>query len=120
MPELMPEPPTTLAPSRRTPWVFRNRSLLMALVFAVSALVGETLGRLPFFASWVGVVSLPSNLLLYGDRPGMGPFWPLAIPIVLGAVGCSLRFWGTSYLRGHIMADRHMHSDRLIIAGPFR
>ncbi|MES2154154.1 MAG: isoprenylcysteine carboxylmethyltransferase family protein [bacterium] len=109
-----------MADAAPTPWVFRYRSLLIGLAFGASAGLGELLGRLAFFDQFVGTLSLPAHLLLYRPSGLAGPAWPLAVPIAFGVVGAAIRFWGTSYLRGHVMADREMHSDRLIIAGPFR
>ncbi|MCA1810774.1 MAG: hypothetical protein LC623_02045 [Halobacteriales archaeon] len=48
------------------------------------------------------------------------PLWQLVLPVALVLVCWALRSWGTSYLRGHVMADRSLHTDRLIVAGPFR
>jgi len=109
-----------MADPAATPWVFRYRSLLIGIVFLAAWLIGKYLGTLPFFAAQVGLLSLPADLLLNKAQVPVGSPWPLAIPVVLGLAGAALRWWGTSYLRGHVMADKHMHSDRLIIAGPFR
>lgn len=119
----MPAGTPTTPREAPTPWVFRNRGLLIALSFLATGFGGRLLSTFPPFPSLVGTLSLPADLLLQGHPNGAPPpadLLPLAVPLVFGLVGFALRWWGTSYLRGHIMADRRMHSDRLIIAGPFR
>jgi protein-S-isoprenylcysteine O-methyltransferase Ste14 len=110
-------------PAPRSPWVFRNRSLLIALAFLVTAFGGRALASIGPFPGLVGTLSLPADLFLQGREAGAPPpahLLPLLVPLSFGLAGFLLRWWGTSYLRGHIMADRRMHSDRLIVAGPFR
>jgi len=103
-----------------TPFVFRRRGLLFGLCFAVSIPLGFLLGRLPQLASLYGVLSLPRPYVL-GFRSAPPPPSPvLLVPIAFFALAVALRGWGTSYLRGHVMIDKRLHTDRLIVAGPFR
>jgi protein-S-isoprenylcysteine O-methyltransferase Ste14 len=106
-----------------TPWAFRHRGTLIGLIYGVSASLAIFLDKAHL---WPGTpidrfLALDRGLWL-GQRldAAAGPVWQISIPVALLAVCFGLRAWGTSYLRGHVMADKAMHSDRLIVAGPFR
>jgi len=106
-----------------TPWAFRHRGWLLGLTYGASAWVSIALDKAGL---WPGTpidrwTALDRGLWIGSrlDTPA-GPAWEIAIPIALLLVCFGLRSWGTSYLRGHVMADKAMHSDRLIVAGPFR
>jgi len=103
-----------------TPFVFRRRGLLFGLCFVVSIPLGVLLGQLRAFQSLEGILSLPRPLLVgaSGPAPGLSPLF--LVPLAFFVLAAALRGWGTSYLRGHVMIDTRMHSDRLIVAGPFR
>jgi protein-S-isoprenylcysteine O-methyltransferase Ste14 len=108
-----------------TPWAFRHRGALLGLVYGLSAMLSTWIDRAGLWPGtpfdhflaldrgfWLGRLSDPA--------PAPGLAWEMAVPVAFLAVCFALRAWGTSYLRGHVMADREMHSDRLIVAGPFR
>jgi protein-S-isoprenylcysteine O-methyltransferase Ste14 len=100
--------------------VFRNRVWLIGLVFLGAALLARLLaGRVPVpFAAWMAV----DPRLQLGSRSSLagGPTLQVLAPTLLILAGMALRAWGTSYLRGHVMMDKRLHTDRLIVAGPFR
>lgn len=112
--------------ARATPWAFRHRATLLGVVYGVSSMLSIWLDHAGL---WPGT---PIDRYLALDRgfwlgqrlsnpaPAPGLAREMAIPIAFLAVCFALRAWGTSYLRGHVMADKEMHSDRLIVAGPFR
>lgn len=106
-----------------TPWLFRYRSLLFGLTFAISALLCIDLDRSHLWPRTPldRFTALDPGLWLGRDLSApAGPAGQLWLPVALVAICFGLRSWGTSYLRGHVMADKAMHSDRLIVAGPFR
>lgn len=104
-----------------SPWLFRYRIWLFAAIFFVSFSVGAVLAKNPPFDHDYGILSLPRDATI-ASSPGVASSllpW-LALPIALTALGALVRAWGTSYLRGHIMTDSALHTDRLIVSGPFR
>lgn len=103
-----------------TPWVFRHRALLLAASFLAASLL--TFAAAPLLdAPWLDAVALDPRLQLGSRLPLDGaPLLHLLAPTLLIGGAMALRGWGTSYLRGHVMADRRLHTDRLIVAGPFR
>ena len=116
-------PPGPAPASTPTPWAFRHRGTILGLIYGVSASLSIWAYRAHL---WPGTpldryLALDRRLWLGQrlDAPA-GPAWQVAIPVALLVVCFALRAWGTSYLRGHVMADKAMHSDRLIVAGPFR
>lgn len=109
------------APTQRpTPWVFRYRVWLIGGVFLLASLGAEFVARrvqVPY-GDWM---SLDPRLRLGSQLPPAGaPVWQLAVPSLFILAAMALRSWGTSYLRGHVMLDKELHTDRLIVAGPFR
>jgi protein-S-isoprenylcysteine O-methyltransferase Ste14 len=101
--------------------VFRNRVWLIAVAFIGSALLARLLAprvTVPF-GQWM---ALDPRLQLGARGVGLAgaPVLQIAAPTLLMLAGMALRAWGTSYLRGHVMMDRRLHTDRLIVAGPFR
>jgi protein-S-isoprenylcysteine O-methyltransferase Ste14 len=104
-----------------TPAVFRYRVWLFAAVFVVSGTVSGLLARLAPFRDLYGILSVPADLTFppHARVPAGEAAWFL-IPLGLSLAGGLVRAWGTSYLRGHVMMDARLHSERLIIAGPFR
>src|SRR5205823_4684531 len=110
-----PVPP---APAQATPWVFRHRGLLIAAAFVLSILLARLLKDV-WSTPIDQFLSVDARFQLFARAPA--PLsWTLAVPVGLVLVCFFWRGWGTSYLRGHVMMDRAMHSDRLIVAGPFR
>jgi protein-S-isoprenylcysteine O-methyltransferase Ste14 len=103
-----------------TPWVFRHRVWVIAAAFLGSALLANAVSRavrVPFGE----VLALDPRLQLGSRLPFEGaPVAQVIAPTLLILAGMALRTWGTSYLRGHVMLDRRLHTDRLIVAGPFR
>lgn len=98
-------------------FAFRYRFIVIPLLLIVSAAGAFALAPVAPFPRLVGVLSLPRGAI-YG---GTGDAWEwLALPLALIGIGFALRVWGTSYLRGAVMRDAIVHSDRLIVAGPFR
>jgi protein-S-isoprenylcysteine O-methyltransferase Ste14 len=104
-----------------TPWVFRRRALLIAVAFLSAALGAQLLAPFVHVALLDHATALDPRLLLGSRLPLDGaPVWQLVAPTLLIAGALLLRAWGTSYLRGHVMMDSRLHTDRLIVAGPFR
>jgi hypothetical protein len=105
----------------QTPAIFRHRVLVMGAVFALTAGLSRLVWAWRPMTSLVGRVSLDQRFWLGSRLPLAGaPMATLAAPIVLVLGGAALRWSGTSYLRGHIMIDKQLHADRLIVSGPFR
>jgi protein-S-isoprenylcysteine O-methyltransferase Ste14 len=101
--------------------VFRHRGLLIAAAFVSAAFLAHLLApfaRLPLLEQ---ATALDPRLRLGSTLPLAGaPVLQLLAPGLLIVAGMLLRAWGTSYLRGHVMMDKRLHTDRLIVAGPFR
>ncbi|HUR62553.1 MAG TPA: hypothetical protein VM286_09355 [Candidatus Thermoplasmatota archaeon] len=101
------------------PFLFRHRGLLIGLAYLLSAGLAYLLqpvwpaGPLDRF-----LAVAPAGRI--GSTGGDVPLVQAAVPFLLVLVCWGWRSWGTSYLRGHVMADSRMHVDRLIVAGPFR
>ncbi|MEA3143596.1 MAG: hypothetical protein QOG31_920 [Thermoplasmata archaeon] len=104
-----------------TPWVFRNRGLLIGAAFLSAAFLSRLLApyvRVPLLDR---TTALDPRLQIGSTLPFDGaPVWQIAAPCLLIVAAMLLRAWGTSYLRGRVMMDRSLHTDRLIVAGPFR
>lgn len=105
---------TTSRPRPRSPNLYRRRSAVFALLFAIGFFGGwaislATLGRYePAFAT-VGAH--------WGSR-GLLSAALVALGIIV--VAMSLRIWGSSYLSATTAWDEEAHTEALIIAGPFR
>lgn len=115
-------------PPRALEMLFRRRVAAIGVAFALSAAFAFLLAPFPPFAGLVGVLSLPQAYLWSPTAftsgggawvPAIDPT-PLIVPAGFIVVGFWLRAWGTSYLSGAVMRDSEAHTERLIVAGPFR
>jgi protein-S-isoprenylcysteine O-methyltransferase Ste14 len=111
-------------PAATTPWAFRHRGLVLGLIYGASAFLSTFAWRRQAWpvTRFDRYLALDPSLWIVQrlDAAPATHVGEIAIPVAFLAVCFALRAWGTSYLRGHIMADKAMHSDRLIVAGPFR
>lgn len=100
--------------------MFRHRVWLIAGAFFAATFLAHFLANrftVPF-GSWM---ALDPRLRLGAQGPlGGAPTLQLLAPTLLFVAGMALRAWGTSYLRGNVMLDKRLHTERLIVAGPFR
>jgi len=116
----VPGPTAPPAPDE-TPWVFRHRVWIIGAAFLLAAFGSAYLSRVVQvpFAQWM---SLDPRLRIGNNRAPLdgAPVLEVLAPTLLILAGMAIRAWGTSYLRGHVMLDKRLHTDRLIIAGPFR
>ncbi|MHB8584784.1 MAG: methyltransferase family protein [Thermoplasmatota archaeon] len=105
-----------------TPAIFRYRMFFIALGFMASAFLALALSGFAPFPQMVGILSLDRGYLLGSQTPLPPPSlaFTLLVPSALILGGFALRWWGTSYLRGAVMRDSAIHTERLIVAGPFR
>ena len=102
-----------------TPFLFRHRGIAIGFTYVIAASLSfafQPLWPRTAFDRFVAVD--PGGRI--NALSGSIPLWQILVPPALVLVCWAWRSWGTSYLRGHIMADKEMHSDRLIVAGPFR
>lgn len=96
----------------QSPTWFQRRSAVFALVFAIGFFGGwavsfATLGRYePAF------VTVGSHLGMAGTA--------IAACMALIVIAMALRVWGSSYLSALTVWDEAVHTDALVIAGPFR
>lgn len=97
-----------------SPAWYRRRSAVFALLFAVGFLGGWGISQIivgryePAFAT-IGTHWGPHGPLIAGLA---------ALLVVLAAM--SVRVWGASYLSASTVWDEEVHTESLIVAGPFR
>ena len=95
-------------------WEFRNRALLIGLIFCVAF----TLSALDHqnsalaFANWIA-----GQFHLNADRPARLLFALAAIVLVLAAL---LRTWASSYLRADVVYAANVKTESLVADGPYR
>ncbi len=94
----------------RSPWWYRFRGYVMALVYFASFEIGYAL------AYGLHLQTAPIAML-YGAS-GVRPI--LAAGCVLVLAGWLLRAWGTSYLRAEVVWNFDAVANKLYVAGPFR
>jgi len=98
-----------------TDFEFRHRMVLIAGIFAVafslawvdSRNAGTTL------AGWLALLGLPAG-------GTVGRHIVFGVGAALVTAGAALRTWGTAYLHVDTMMDSRLHTDRLVVAGPYR
>ncbi|HXZ28617.1 MAG TPA: isoprenylcysteine carboxylmethyltransferase family protein [Terriglobales bacterium] len=102
---------------RATLFEFRFRAFLIGMCFWL-AFTLYSVDHLNFVA-WLFLLSgryktaaqIPDSLAIHAS------FAAAAAVIALGAL---LRSWGTAYLSVQVMADKKVHSERLVADGPYR
>ncbi|HEY2901342.1 MAG TPA: isoprenylcysteine carboxylmethyltransferase family protein [Polyangia bacterium] len=94
---------------------FRHRMWFIAaifgLAFACSWIDRQNAGQL--LADWLAAAGLPWS----GTQSRHVAF---AIGAALVTAGAALRTWATAYLNVDTMMDARLHTNRLVIAGPYR
>jgi protein-S-isoprenylcysteine O-methyltransferase Ste14 len=94
----------------RSPWWYRQRALVMGIIYSVSFYASYDLAA-RFHRSSVPI------FMLFGEGTAR---LVLAAATLLALAAWLVRAWGTSYLRAEIVWNHDTKTDRLCIAGPFR
>jgi hypothetical protein len=99
--------------TRVSPWWYRHRGLLIAVVYAA----GFVIGNISFDNRSTDAVTSAWGNHVAGGKGGYLMLW---LAVLSALVAWILRASGTAYLNREVVFASEVQSDRLIVAGPFR
>ena len=97
---------------RATAFEFRYRFFLLGLIFWIGYVAGS------YFAPGITVGEMLANWSGHPTVGGTKFFFAVGASII--ALSAAIRTWATAYLRGDIVHDMALHSNRLVAEGPYR